>query len=86
MATVSRRHHLGAAFLLDPRRPAGQRFSYAFVETIVLGFVVRGATGQPLADYVADRLWRPMGAEAEATWIVDQGGNVRPLPEKTPAT
>ena len=54
--------------------PAGQRFQYASVETIVLGFVVRGATGQTLSDYVADRLWRPMGAEADATWIIDPGG------------
>jgi CubicO group peptidase (beta-lactamase class C family) len=54
--------------------PAGQRFRYASVETIVLGFVIRGATGQTLSDYVADRLWRPMGAEADATWIVDPGG------------
>jgi CubicO group peptidase (beta-lactamase class C family) len=53
--------------------PPGQRFQYASVETIVLGFVVRGATGQTLSDYVADRLWRPMGAEADATWIVDPG-------------
>lgn len=54
--------------------PAGRRFHYASVETIVLGFVVRGATGKTLSDYVADRLWRPMGAEADATWIVDPGG------------
>lgn len=55
--------------------PVGERFQYASVETIVLGFVVKGATGQTLSDYVADRLWRPMGAEADATWIVDPGGD-----------
>jgi CubicO group peptidase (beta-lactamase class C family) len=54
--------------------PAGQRFHYASVETIVLGIVVRDATGQSLSDYVAERLWRPMGAEADATWIIDPGG------------
>ena len=54
--------------------PAGQRFQYASVETIVLGFVIRGATGQTLSGYVADRLWRPMGAGADATWTVDPGG------------
>ena len=54
--------------------PVGERFQYASVETIVLGFVVRGATGQTLSDYVADRLWRPMGAEADATWTIDPGG------------
>lgn len=54
--------------------PVGERFQYASVETIVLALVVRGATGQTLSDYVADRLWRPMGAEADATWILDPGG------------
>ena len=54
--------------------PAGQRFQYASVETIVLGLVVRGATGQGLSAYVADRLWQPMGAEADATWTVDPSG------------
>src|SRR5262249_26447034 len=53
---------------------AGERFQYASVETIVLGLVVKGATGQTLSDYVADRLGRPMGAEADATWIIDQDG------------
>jgi CubicO group peptidase (beta-lactamase class C family) len=54
--------------------PTGQRFQYASVETIVLGLVIRGATGQTLSAYVAERLWQPMGAEADATWIVDPGG------------
>jgi CubicO group peptidase (beta-lactamase class C family) len=54
--------------------PVGERFQYASVETIVLGFVVKGATGQTLSDYVAERLWQPMGAEADATWILDPGG------------
>jgi CubicO group peptidase (beta-lactamase class C family) len=55
-------------------RPSGQRFQYASVETIVLGLVVRGATGKTLSAYVAERLWQPMGAEADATWIIDPGG------------
>lgn len=54
--------------------PAGTRFHYASVETIVLGLVVRGATGQTLSDHVAERLWQPMGAEADATWTIDPGG------------
>jgi CubicO group peptidase (beta-lactamase class C family) len=54
--------------------PAGQRFQYASVETIVLGLVVKGATGQGLSAYVTERLWQPMGAEADATWTVDPGG------------
>lgn len=58
----------------DRVTPAGMRFQYASVESIVLGLVVRGATGKTLAAYVAERLWQPMGAEADASWIVDPGG------------
>jgi CubicO group peptidase (beta-lactamase class C family) len=31
--------------------------------------VLRAATRKSVSDYLADRLWRPMGAEADATWI-----------------
>ena len=54
--------------------PPGTRFAYASVETQVLGLVLRGATGRPLADYLSEKLWRPMGAEADASWMVDAGG------------
>jgi CubicO group peptidase (beta-lactamase class C family) len=55
------------------RRP-GSAFSYASAETQVLGLVLRAAVGQPLADYLSDRIWRPMGAEADATWLIDNVG------------
>jgi CubicO group peptidase (beta-lactamase class C family) len=52
----------------------GTRFHYASSETVVLALVVRAATGKTLSEYLAERLWQPMGAEADATWIVDIGG------------
>ncbi|MCU0259375.1 MAG: beta-lactamase family protein [Solirubrobacteraceae bacterium] len=52
----------------------GERFAYASVETQVLGQVLARATGTPLADYVSERIWRPMGAEADAAWVLDAGG------------
>jgi CubicO group peptidase (beta-lactamase class C family) len=54
--------------------PAGTKFSYASVETQVLGLVLRSAVGRPVADYLAEKIWRPMGAEADATWLVDHAG------------
>lgn len=54
--------------------PAGTRFSYASVETQVLGLVLRNAVGRPLADYLSDKIWQPMGAEADATWLIDRAG------------
>ena len=40
----------------------------------MLGLVLRAATGTPLADYLSEKVWKPMGAEADASWLVDKGG------------
>jgi len=55
-------------------RPAGTKFNYASAETYVLGLVVSAATGRHLADYLSEKIWIPMGAEADATWLIDGGG------------
>jgi CubicO group peptidase (beta-lactamase class C family) len=54
--------------------PSGTRFYYASVETQVLGLVLRYATGRPVADYLQEKIWQPMGAEADATWLIDRAG------------
>jgi len=54
--------------------PSGTRFYYASVETQVIGFVLRSAVGRPLADYLQEKIWEPMGAEADATWLIDRAG------------
>ena len=54
--------------------PPGTKFSYASVETQVLGLVLRSAVGRSLADYLQDKIWEPMGAEADATWLIDRAG------------
>jgi CubicO group peptidase (beta-lactamase class C family) len=54
--------------------PAGTRFSYASVETQVLGLVLAGATGRPVAEYLEQKIWQPMGAEADAMWLIDRSG------------
>jgi CubicO group peptidase (beta-lactamase class C family) len=32
------------------------------------------ATGRALADYVGEKIWTPMGAEADGAWVVDAAG------------
>ncbi len=70
----------GAAVLLrgyDTREvPEGTRFRYASSETEVLGLVLAAATGERLTDYASTRLWKPMGAEADATWSADRKGGI----------
>lgn len=69
------------AELLAALRPAGvghgRRFFYASPNTDMLGLVIEGATGRRYADYLADRLWRPMGACGAAYVTVDRAGTAR---------
>lgn len=52
----------------------GQRFSYASGESLVLGLVLTGATRRTVAEYASEKLWAPLGAEANASWNVDADG------------
>jgi CubicO group peptidase (beta-lactamase class C family) len=38
---------------------------------LLLGMVLERATGMTVSDYMASRLWQPLGAEADATWSLD---------------
>jgi CubicO group peptidase (beta-lactamase class C family) len=40
----------------------------------VLGLVLRAATGRRPAEYLQERMWQPIGAEADATWLIDRSG------------
>jgi CubicO group peptidase (beta-lactamase class C family) len=51
--------------------PPGTHFHYAGIDTEVLGLIVANATHMSLAAYLQSRIWQPMGAEADATWVVD---------------
>jgi CubicO group peptidase (beta-lactamase class C family) len=53
----------------------GTRFSYATTNKEILGALVARVTGEPIAQYMSDKLWRPLGAEASARWILDQPGS-----------
>lgn len=52
----------------------GTRFHYASIETVVLAVLLRAVTGTTLSEYLAPRLWQPMGAEADASWIKSSDG------------
>lgn len=55
--------------------PAGTRFHYAGIQTELLGLIVANATRTPLAAYLQSRIWQPIGAEADATWVTDSTGH-----------
>jgi len=54
--------------------PSGTRFHYASIEADVLGAVVHNATNKPASDYLGEKIWKPIGAEADARWLLDAEG------------
>jgi CubicO group peptidase (beta-lactamase class C family) len=52
----------------------GTRFHYASSETVILAVLLHAVTGTTLSAYLTGRLWQPMGAEADATWIRSHDG------------
>lgn len=64
---------LAAAAQVNERADApGTRFNYAGAQTEVLALVLQAATHRSLCDFVDDKLWKPMGAEAKATYLLRQ--------------
>ena len=52
-------------------RPPNQQWRYNNFHPLLLGLILERATGQRVADYMASRLWQPLGAEADASWSLD---------------
>lgn len=55
-------------------RPSRTFFSYASADTQMLGLVLRSAVRRPIADYFQEKIWGPIGAEGDATWLIDRSG------------
>ena len=54
--------------------PPGTFNRYNSTDTHVLGMVLRRATGRSLAEYLREKLWAPLGMEADGFWMVDAMG------------
>lgn len=56
------------------RQPAGQRFNYASLETMALGYLLKDVTGKTITQLTKEWIWEPMGAEDEAYWLLSKEG------------
>jgi len=54
--------------------PPDTQWHYASSETEILGLILRRVTGKPVADYLSEKIWQPIGAEADASWATDGTG------------
>ncbi|HEV2157367.1 serine hydrolase [Bradyrhizobium sp.] len=52
----------------------GKAFAYKTVNSDVLAFIIRRASGMTLSDLLSERIWAPMGAEEDAHYHVDRIG------------
>jgi CubicO group peptidase (beta-lactamase class C family) len=52
-------------------RPPGEEWHYNNYHPLLLGMVLERATGTSVSEYMATRLWQPLGAEGDATWNLD---------------
>jgi len=76
-ATARRSGNVAAAREVTERSdPEGERFNYAGAQTQVLALVLRGATRRTLCDYVGEKIWKPIGAQAQASWLLNAAGQV----------
>jgi len=54
--------------------PPGAKFAYKGADSQALGWLVRRVTGETLANYLAEKIWQPMGMERDAFWNTDAPG------------
>ncbi|MWA07760.1 serine hydrolase domain-containing protein [Streptomyces sp. BA2] len=54
----------------------GSASDYRSVDTQLLGQILHRVEGKSVAALLQERLWQPMGAEADATWNLDSEGGV----------
>ncbi|MEI8094632.1 MAG: serine hydrolase [Spirochaetales bacterium] len=61
------------AGLKNGRKP-GTFNHYVSMDTQVLGMVLTKATGRTLTALTEEQLWKPLGMEADAAWLIDGAG------------
>ena len=58
----------------------GSTFNYSTLDTMVLGWILEEAAGETLEAQMEQRIWTPLGAEADGFWLADgPAGNGRAL-------
>jgi CubicO group peptidase (beta-lactamase class C family) len=59
---------------LKAEKQQGIYHHYVSMDTQVLGMILREATGKNLSEYAQEKLWKPLGMESDAYWLIDSSG------------
>ncbi len=55
-------------------KPSGQEFDYQPIDTLALGMLLKRVTGKTASAYMEEKIWQPLGMEADAFWNTDAVG------------
>jgi CubicO group peptidase (beta-lactamase class C family) len=66
-----RRNILKHSLKLSIEQEPGKQFQYRSINTQLLALILERATGVKVSAYLEDKIWKPLGAEYNATWNVD---------------
>ncbi|WP_051880013.1 serine hydrolase domain-containing protein [Epilithonimonas lactis] len=59
---------------VEVKEMPGKKYEYQSVSTQLLGLTLKAAIGKDLADYLSERIWKPLGMEFPAKWSTDEKG------------
>ncbi len=57
---------------LEKEREPGTYNHYVSVDTQVLGMILVRTTGKSISEYMEEKLWKKIGTEQDAFWLVDK--------------
>ena len=52
-------------------RPPGEEFLYNNFHPLLIGMVLERVSGMPVAEYLQEKIWKPLGMEAPGSWSLD---------------
>ena len=59
------------ALTVEPEVEPGTRWEYNNYHPLLLGIVLERATDRTVATYLSQKIWRPLGMEADGSWSLD---------------
>ena len=59
------------ALTVKPEVEPGRRWEYNNYHPLLLGMILERATDRPVATYLSQKIWRPLGMEDDGSWSLD---------------
>ena len=63
-------------FSVDFTEEPGKFYKYKSGNTQILAMILERATKKKLSEYTSEKLWKPLGAQSDAEWMLDKKGGI----------